>query len=347
MTCALSPGSCKWGSYRPLQPISYHRSAAQVPPSIDFPNRRQSRVCQHFFSCHTHDMAPFGSGLTKGGTGPRLGSFARIQLKRKVGSNKRCISVEKLRKLCTFMPLLATFSIAAIASLTTIQIPAITAGSGPLPLKFELLQILVDWKVTLILAFSFMAFSSGCADKFYFSTQAAYSSMLNKMMDTFFASCFRNVGEQEKYQFRMTIFIGSGGWVRQRRLKPYLRRGHVPVGKSKTFLLLGETEKDCEGIAGQAWAINSFCSAKLPEWDDSDVGKQTAYAKASCLPLEKAQALSIKSRSIFAHIIRRKGKQWGVLVLDARPVDGLKSEHEEAAKLHALIIAAVLDAQES
>lgn len=157
------------------------------------------------------------------------------------------------------------------------------------------------------------------------------------LLDCLQTTYFSDVQEEQLHFHRVTLFRARKQflfWGRPVELIPYVRAGQNYQHCKTRFKIDPDHDNGNEGIAGKAWFEDSKAEAELPEWPEdtrfpTDDDRCENYAKSGNVPVLKAAALNIKSRSIKAYVVRGStGKRWGSLVFDSRVPDGLKERPE-------------------
>ena len=125
------------------------------------------------------------------------------------------------------------------------------------------------------------------------------------------------------WQWKVGRFPWSG-W-----LIPSARSGHTTKSCSTRFLAPDDADR-AEGVVGQAWATNSqILVDKLPEVSESSSSTVIAeYATRTFVTPDwvKDRLGKPLPRSLCGVPIEVEGRIWGVLVLDSRAEDGIKSQ---------------------
>lgn len=127
---------------------------------------------------------------------------------------------------------------------------------------------------------------------------------------------------------------GKGRWPWSGWLTPVMRSGHASQKVTATFLVPDDADS-AEGVAGQAWAtgIIVYCEGLPRVTRNSSLDRLDRYCRRSFTPPEMVEA-RLKSdkplpQSLCGVPINGKhGRPWGVLVLDSRRPDGIKSREE-------------------
>lgn len=113
-------------------------------------------------------------------------------------------------------------------------------------------------------------------------------------------------------------------WGWRWTLRMVARSGTAYQHPCISFTVDTENEDRNEGVCGRAWFMDATCTeVDLPDWATATPAGRAEYAERSRMALEKAAALRVKSRSLSAHVVRRKGVRWGVVVFDSREPNGV------------------------
>lgn len=161
---------------------------------------------------------------------------------------------------------------------------------------------------------------------------------LKQIVDAIHAAYFKDVPQESLYLHRVTLFKAGPWWkTRKTRLEIYERSGTAFAHSRTWFSVSDEDEPANQGAAGRAWFVNAQVTiTDLPEWPqdpaDSALGVKKVYADRGWLPVQKAEQLTVKSRSVDATVLRESsGRRWGVLVVDSREPQGVSDSEEKRA----------------
>lgn len=131
-------------------------------------------------------------------------------------------------------------------------------------------------------------------------------------------------------------------------LIPVLRSGHISKKTSVAFAVSDDSDKT-EGVVGNAWACGGVAfSLGLSHMENATlVRDKKAYAKDTfCDETMIQRYIDIRRpmpRSIVAIPVERKGKMWGVIVLDSRYPDGLTAKAADDYKLTVALVGHLLE----
>jgi hypothetical protein len=204
-----------------------------------------------------------------------------------------------------------------------------------------LLSYFLGWNFIAVLVLVSLVLLAKAVEEFL---EGSDTARLKTILDTLHATYFADFPANDRYQHRATLFKAN----RQNTLlEAVCRSGHLyPKGIQPLRISIND-EAANEGVAGWAWVTDSTVyRTDLPEvpnpWSDGDPVCQQ-YAKDGLLPMQKAQKLRVKSRSVVATPVRRPdGAVWGVLVLDSRRPDGIDRTKEPIVSVFVRAISTVL-----
>lgn len=131
-------------------------------------------------------------------------------------------------------------------------------------------------------------------------------------------------------------------------LVPVLRSGHISKNTSIAFAVYDDSDRT-EGVAGNAWARGAVAlSLNLPQMDtSSSIRAKKSYAKDTFCDETMIQtyidANRPMPRSIVAIPVERKGKMWGIIVLDSRYPNGLTEKAANDYKLTVALLGHLLE----
>lgn len=141
-------------------------------------------------------------------------------------------------------------------------------------------------------------------------------------------------GESDGHHYhRVTLFKYVGwAWCFRRWpwsgwLVPVERSGHTTLSGVSIFKA-PDSADNAEGIAGQAWArAKTVRVTDLPDLANSpSLEDISRYAGKTWIATENAGRRLPKSRSLMGLPVEVKGRLWGVIVLDSRNPQGIKSD---------------------
>lgn len=131
-------------------------------------------------------------------------------------------------------------------------------------------------------------------------------------------------------------------------LAPVLRSGHISKN-SKAAFYVSDNSSDTEGIAGRAWSSDGLIfEENLPKAELlTNEARRKVYAKRTGCSLEMVNRRiangAVMPRSMLAIPIRRRGKLWGVIVLDSRYPKGIRKDASEKYQLTLALIERLLE----
>jgi len=154
-------------------------------------------------------------------------------------------------------------------------------------------------------------------------------------LDVFAEDCFFGESSDPLHHHRVTLFrrvrwrwswckYPWSGWV-----VAVERSGHTTRDHISSFRAPDDADQ-AEGIAGKAWTTRGVIRiSNLPDLQaDPTRAAAKAYALATHISEVAAHRRRPRSRSLCGIPIEVKNKRWGVLVLDSRSPEGIKSDSE-------------------
>lgn len=150
----------------------------------------------------------------------------------------------------------------------------------------------------------------------------ALKNSLKNICDALHAQFFADKTDEDRTNFRVTLFRVSRHWMscwrRPCRLTIHARSGHLNLNSRSYFQIDDDHPDKNEGFAGKVFAKDCSLSEELPPCDianpESDETKK--YLKMSNMSTKRVRTLNRKSCSFYGTVIRKGGRKWGVLVLD-------------------------------
>ncbi len=115
-------------------------------------------------------------------------------------------------------------------------------------------------------------------------------------------------------------------------LVPIVRSSHTGQDTDCCFKV-GDSEAQCEGVAGRAWYKNRIVSVgHLPDLShDCSDEKIRNYSQRTNIAYERTNKKRPLTRSLYAIPVTSSGCPWGVLVFDSRSPE--KIDHEEVTRV--------------
>jgi hypothetical protein len=152
-------------------------------------------------------------------------------------------------------------------------------------------------------------------------------------LDVFQADAFNRGPDDAQHHHRVTLFKHVGWcWILRRWpwsgwLIAVERSGHTTQTNISSFRAPDDADQ-AEGVAGMTWARNREVGVtKLPDLAGSPTDDDfRTYAKGSFLSVEQLKKKIPKARSMYGIPVEVKGALWGVIVLDSRSPDGIRSD---------------------
>lgn len=131
-------------------------------------------------------------------------------------------------------------------------------------------------------------------------------------------------------------------------LVPVLRSGHISKKSNIAFMVSDDSDKT-ESAAGKAWACGqAVCLSNLPAMEIGTAAKvKNLYAGRTYCDRKMIENYISKGRpmpcSIVAIPIERRGKMWGVIVLDSRYPEGVTDKAVEDYRLTVALVGHLLE----
>ena len=175
------------------------------------------------------------------------------------------------------------------------------------------------------------------------TNQTAVKAVLDSAHKVYFVDVAK-VDQEQLYQHRVTLFkarrhlrdlgLNPLNWKNWKRaLSVQCRSGTTYQHSSMRLRIDDDNEAANEGVAGRAWFTNAAVTVSLPEWPEDATGSDdprcVEYARLGFMSVKTASSVTVKSRSLSAHVVRTKtGVRWGVLVFDSRDPNGVSNQPE-------------------
>lgn len=216
-----------------------------------------------------------------------------------------------------------------------------TVAAKPTNLPEYLHQAFTEWFLTLIIVLALVGVLAKLIQE-HFNPES--KKRLKAALDLLLDAYFTGVPEKDRYLNRATLFKANTG---HSKLQPFCRSGTQYHRGIQPLLIDDNKEAGNEGVAGQAWFRNATVSIPdLPDCPNPWSARNLAcadYARKGLLPMNKAETLHVKSRSLLATPVRNfKGEQWGILVLDSRKPDSIAQDKEHLVTLFASALGKML-----
>jgi hypothetical protein len=239
-------------------------------------------------------------------------------------------------------PWVERFEWACVAALAVVAAVRSTVDPTQLgdTLWMHVVTALRNWYIPVVAVLAFCIFGSKIAQSVlerWTTSHKAIKAVLDSTHTVYFENA-ANVDQKNLYQHRVTLFrarcyfrdLPLKFWKWQRSLRVYCRSG-TQYQHSRVRLWINDDDEFAnEGVAGRAWFTNAVCTVPdLPEWpagcpDPTADPICVEYAKQGFMTVAQAASVSVKSRSVSAHVVRTKtGEKWGVLVFDSRDPQGV------------------------